>query len=143
MKRLSLVTIIFSISVGGLAWATLSDWYLGASLSTRKLTGRERAPEDNLNDQSRNEFLRWLHHVVANDPDDGPLSQTFTNGSIPPRATLDELIDPLMVPAGEPGLDATLPSTLPLSRADLQPRALFSHLPYLIDESCISDPSTW
>lgn len=117
------------------------DRYLGESSRKSKWTVRKKAIEPA--EQPLDGFLHWLHHVIANDPDDGALSQAFTNGSIPPHAALDELIDRLNVPPVEPSQGPALPLHLPPRWPDQQAEAVFSHLPYTIDPQCTSNPSKW
>jgi hypothetical protein len=117
------------------------DRYLGEISKSGKLIPRKKAPEFE-NDPS-NGFLHWLHHVVGKDPDDGPLSQTFVNGSIPPRTTWDELIDHLNIPTPPPSDESKPAPPVPPYSPDHEAKAVFSHLTYPVDVRCTSDEFKW
>ena len=125
--------------VGAKQWPY--DRYLGDTSNSGKLTPKKEAPE--FEDDPSNGFLHWLHHVVGNDPDDGPLSQAFINASIPRHASWDELIDRVNIPTHQPNV-TTIPSirVAPYS-PDHQTEAVFSHLPYPVDVRCTSDVFKW
>ena len=141
MKQFFHTLIILSIISETVAKRWPYERYLGELSSDGKWTVQNelREPEDG----PSHGFLRWLHHIVANDPDDGPLSQTFANGSIPPHATLEELICRLNLPTEQPINEIVPPSHDASHWPDRKAKAVFSHLPYAVDPRCASDPSKW
>ena len=120
-------------------WAYSRSFNDGSSTSRR--IGRKISP--GLQDRPLDGFSHWLHHIVAQDPDEGLLSQTFVNGSIPPHCTLDDLIDLLNIDPREPKQGPTLPPQISPRWPEQQAEFVFSHLPYPLDPRCTSDSSKW
>jgi hypothetical protein len=142
MERiLSILTASALIFNGATAKQWPYDRYAGETTRKGEWIAQKQSPE--FETGPPNGFVKWLHQVVANDPDTGPLSQTFKNGSIPHDASLEDLIDHIDTPTRTPENEPEPPPNVPSYFADRQAAALFSHLPYPIDVGCTSDPFKW
>lgn len=88
-----------------------------------------------------NEFANWLHTLMNRDDND--LEQLFANQSLAGQASFDEIWKNLDVP--QPAdLDKTIQSphrNSPWSHEEAT--ALFAHLPFELDQRCMSDKNKW
>ena len=140
-KLLSILTILALL----LNMTTARQWpydpYAGKPIRRGEWVAQRHLPE--FESHPPNNFIQWLHRIVAKDLNTGSLSQTFHNGSIPHDVSLEDLIGHIDIPTRAPDdeikrhLDDTSYYT------DRQATPLFKHLPFPIDDECTSDSSKW
>ncbi len=86
-----------------------------------------------------NKFARWFRNIVDKDHT-GQLREIFEAGSIPPNASLQDILQGIKTPEPPRG-NASVP--VPQTPAHQQAASLFSHLPFPLDTRCTADKFKW